>query len=169
MFIYVINYGDESATKISNVLTVLKTPHSIINPYDNPKQEFSHIILSGGPKHVYEPDHYYLADWIINCKQKVLAICYGMQLVAHTFGGEVIRMDNLEYGLVPIISRDGVKLHCMNRRDQVIKSPFEITEITDKGHIAAFTDYKKYWCFQYHPESYRFRDYEVFIRFLKLT
>lgn len=163
MFVYVINYGQQSAIKISNVLTVLKVNHLILNPDILPTQFFTHIILSGGPKHVYEVDHYHLADWIKEGSKPVLAICYGMQLVAQTFGGTVIRMKELEYGLVKVNN----KLRCMNRYDQVVDSPFEVTEWTDKGHIAAFTDYKKFWAVQYHPESYKYRDYQLFVNFLR--
>lgn len=163
MFVLIINYGQESVTKISNVLTVLQVSHLILDYNILPNQPFTHIILSGGPKHVYEADHYPLADWIIYCKQPVLAICYGMQLVAHTFGGTVIRMKELEYGLVLVNN----KLRCMNRYDQVIDSPFEVTEWTNKGHIAAFTDHEKFWAVQYHPESYKYRDYSIFINFFE--
>src|ERR1044072_1185406 len=55
------------------------------------------IILSGGPKWV-SGDNVPLADPAIFDIAPVLGICYGMQLIAHIEGGQVIRTDRREYG-----------------------------------------------------------------------
>jgi len=55
------------------------------------------IILSGGPNSVYG-DNVPLADPKIFDIAPVLGICYGMQLIAHIEGGEVIRTNRREYG-----------------------------------------------------------------------
>src|SRR5256885_10503492 len=55
------------------------------------------IILSGGPNSVYG-DNVPLADRRIFDIAPVLGICYGMQLIAHIEGGEVIRTNRREYG-----------------------------------------------------------------------
>jgi GMP synthase (glutamine-hydrolysing) len=55
------------------------------------------IILSGGPNSVYG-DNVPLADPAIFDIAPVLGICYGMQLIAHIEGGQVIRTDRREYG-----------------------------------------------------------------------
>ena len=60
------------------------------------------IILSGGPNSVYEEGspHVSQAVWdLIKTRQiPVLGICYGMQEMAHTLGGEVIKGLKHEYG-----------------------------------------------------------------------
>src|SRR5881398_3847451 len=55
------------------------------------------IILSGGPASVYEDD-VPTADPKLLEIAPVLGICYGMQLIAHIQGGQVIRTDRREYG-----------------------------------------------------------------------
>jgi len=55
------------------------------------------IILSGGPNSVYG-DNVPLADPAIFDIAPVLGICYGMQLIAHIEGGQVIRTNRREYG-----------------------------------------------------------------------
>ncbi|HYU52003.1 MAG TPA: GMP synthase (glutamine-hydrolyzing), partial [Gemmatimonadaceae bacterium] len=55
------------------------------------------IILSGGPNSVYG-DSVPLADPAIFEIAPVLGICYGMQLIAHIEGGQVIRTNRREYG-----------------------------------------------------------------------
>src|SRR5437764_9860843 len=55
------------------------------------------IILSGGPNSVYD-DGAPLADPDLLDVAPTLAICYGMQLVAHLSGGDVIGAGRREYG-----------------------------------------------------------------------
>ncbi|MCO6505579.1 MAG: gamma-glutamyl-gamma-aminobutyrate hydrolase family protein, partial [Snodgrassella sp.] len=55
------------------------------------------IILSGGPNSVYESD-YQANPEILNLGIPILGICYGMQWLAHTMGGEVSGGDQREFG-----------------------------------------------------------------------
>src|SRR5687768_15780176 len=55
------------------------------------------IILSGGPSSVYG-DGAQLRDKAVLDVAPVVGICYGMQLIAHISGGEVIRAGRREYG-----------------------------------------------------------------------
>src|SRR3569833_1224501 len=55
------------------------------------------IILSGGPNSVYE-DGAPLADPAILDIAPIFGVCYGMQLVAHISGGQVIAGGRREYG-----------------------------------------------------------------------
>ena len=60
------------------------------------------IILSGGPASVYDPDspHVDPSVWKLISKHDipVLGICYGMQEIAHVFGGEVSPSKDREFG-----------------------------------------------------------------------
>src|SRR5678809_1683993 len=55
------------------------------------------IILSGGPNSVYA-ENAPTADPALFDVAPVLGVCYGMQLIAHLLGGEVIRGGQRQYG-----------------------------------------------------------------------
>lgn len=75
-----------------------------ILPFDTPFEEvLGHgpkgLILSGGPSSVYDEGSPHLSESYhrdINCP--ILGICYGFQLLAADFGGEVRPSGNREYG-----------------------------------------------------------------------
>lgn len=166
-----IAFGDISCQKISRVLTRLNIDYRIVLPREIPKWQPTHIILSGGPKHVYEDDHDIMPQWVLNSGCPIFGICYGMQLIAKTFGGIVVAMPEKELGPVHVTEIiDGVQdthTRWMHRRDRVLTVPsrFHITGVTAKDHIASFTDYNKFWAVQYHPESLKCGDLSVFRRF----
>ncbi|HEY4937658.1 MAG TPA: glutamine-hydrolyzing GMP synthase, partial [Actinomycetota bacterium] len=56
------------------------------------------VILSGGPRSVYEPGAYQADPGIFDLGIPVLGICYGHQLMAKTLGGEVARAEAGEFG-----------------------------------------------------------------------
>ena len=56
------------------------------------------IILSGGPNSVYEPGAPTLPGAVLEAGVPVLGICYGLQLLAHTLGGQVAPSHEREYG-----------------------------------------------------------------------
>src|SRR2546430_5117481 len=56
------------------------------------------VILSGGPASVYEPGAPSVDPGIISGEFPVLGICYGMQLMAHLLGGDVVAEGKREYG-----------------------------------------------------------------------
>ena len=56
------------------------------------------LILSGGPSSVYDHDAPRCDRAILSMGLPVLGICYGMQWIAHTLGGKVVKADRREYG-----------------------------------------------------------------------
>src|SRR3712207_3939676 len=57
------------------------------------------VILSGGPSSVYDADAPKVAgDFFRKISAPILGICYGMQLVAAEFGGDVQPVATREYG-----------------------------------------------------------------------
>ena len=56
------------------------------------------IILSGGPASVTDEDAPRIDPGLLHLGVPVLGICYGMQLLAHLLGGEVVRGQQREYG-----------------------------------------------------------------------
>lgn len=170
-----VMFGKMSSKRIGYILNILGVNYKIVLPNEIPDFEPTHIILSGGPKHVYENDHYPMPKWVLETQCPVLGICYGMQIIAHTFGGIVNKMVEVEHGPVEITEiidkYQMTYVRWMNRNDRVFLVPniFDITAVTNQNHIAAFTDYKKWWAVQYHPESYKHGDINVFRRFLTQT
>ena len=168
-----VAFGSKSCGKISRALNRLNVSYKIVFPYEIPTFQPTHIILSGGPKHVYEIDHYPMPQWVLDSNKPVLGICYGMQLIAKTFGGTVIRMNEKEEGPVCVTEiingHQMMNTRWMNRYDQVVSIPriFNITGVTDKNHIASFTNNIRWWAVQYHPEAFKHGDLTVFKRFLQ--
>ena len=56
------------------------------------------IILSGGPSSVYDKDAPKCDPAVLSAGIPVLGICYGMQWIAKTLGGEVEPVERREYG-----------------------------------------------------------------------
>ena len=55
-------------------------------------------ILSGGPSSVYDAGAPQLPGYVLAAGRPVLAICYGMHLLAHALGGHVAASPEREYG-----------------------------------------------------------------------
>lgn len=172
--IVVVEYGNKSTVGICRILNHLMVQYMVVLPNEQPMFEPSHIILSGGPKHVYDVPPDSLPLWVLRAKCPVLGICYGMQLIAATLGGTVIRMSSYEKGPVDVtefIAHEQITTtRWMNHHDIVIALPstFYITGITPTNHIASFTDHIKWYAVQYHPEAENFIDLSLFQRFLDL-
>ncbi|GAB0172922.1 hypothetical protein NHP164001_09380 [Helicobacter trogontum] len=68
------------------------------------------IILSGGPASVYEEDAYKPDSGIFDLKIPILGICYGMQYIAHFFGGSVVKAEAQEFGraVLTILNKDPI-------------------------------------------------------------
>src|SRR5246127_129773 len=56
------------------------------------------LVLSGGPSSVYDADAPVCDAKVLQLGVPVLGICYGMQWLAHTLGGKVVRAEAREYG-----------------------------------------------------------------------
>ena len=126
------------------------------------------VILSGGPRSVYEENAPDLGpgilEWIIECRVPTLCICYGHQLVGAKLGGRVERGAKGEYGTatLTVLRQDPlfedtprVQKVWMSHVDQLVEPPpgalvLARTEATD---IAAFrlSEFPLYGV-QFHPE-----------------
>ncbi len=60
------------------------------------------LILSGGPRSVYDKDAFLPDPAIYNLGIPILGICYGLQLITHQLGGKVARGAKHEYGRAPL-------------------------------------------------------------------
>jgi GMP synthase (glutamine-hydrolysing) len=138
------------------------------------------IILSGGPSSVYD-DNVPSADRAILDIAPVLGICYGMQLVAHLEGGEVIGAGKREYGRAEITVLEagglfggfdkGEKLTAWaSHGDHVDAAPkgYHVTASSATVAIAGMRhDTKPVHCVQFHPEvAHTPRGREIISNFL---
>src|SRR5437879_8699331 len=84
-------------------------PHDI-TPAELRAKNVIGVILSGGPASVYDEGAPNVDPRVINGDFPVLGICYGMQLMAHILGGDVVAEGKREYGpdTVEIADRAGI-------------------------------------------------------------
>lgn len=130
------------------------------------------VILSGGPASVYDPEspHVHPDVWkyIDENKLPVLGICYGMQELAHTFGGQVSPSTEREFGRAFITMNEenaevaellfkGVN-HSqmwMSHGDKVTKMPdgfLKIAKTDNSEHAAIANPERLMFGLQFHPE-----------------
>jgi len=126
----------------------------------NPKA----LILSGGPSSVYHSSAPVCDPRIFDLDIPVLGICYGLQLLAGYFGGEVTTRKGGEYGLSRVQVQDHnlffrdvpAKINVwMSHRDQVTKLPVGWTVLAKSTNdiIAAMAEPKSQrYATQFHPE-----------------
>lgn len=122
------------------------------------------IILSGGPASVYEKDAYKPETGIFTLGIPVLGICYGMQYIAHFFGGEVAKSHAQEFGKahLEIIDSSGIfadiksdSMVWMSHSDKVIALPKGFMRLakSENSEICAIADLeRKIYAIQFHPE-----------------
>lgn len=100
--IIVLDFGSQYSQLIARRIRECRV-YSKIMPYhtmaaairaENPKG----IILSGGPSSVYSPNAPKCDPAIFELGIPVLGICYGLQLMIQTLGGEITRGKAREYG-----------------------------------------------------------------------
>lgn len=99
---------------------------SVIVPFDTPLTELKHygaIILSGGPNSVFEPNAPQVDPGLFESGLPILGICYGMQLMAHQCGGQVVGADHKEYGQTLItVDPNTALFHGMAEQQSVLMS-----------------------------------------------
>lgn len=129
----------------------------------NPKA----IILSGGPKSVYEEDAFTIDNDIFELGIPVLGVCYGMQLMAQNLGGKVeANPGNGEFGQTVLHQTDTAGLLfantpadqtvLMSHSDNVVALPegFVVAGGSDKTPIAAIVnDERRLYGVQFHAET----------------
>jgi len=100
--ILVLDFGSQYTQLIARRLRELSV-YSEIWPPDAPAEKIrarrpSGVILSGGPKSVSDAGAPKCDPALFELGSPVLGICYGMQLMAHTLGGQVAPAPQREFG-----------------------------------------------------------------------
>ena len=143
--------------------------YSEIVPYtisieDIKKKNPKGIIFTGGPASVYAENAPKCNPEIFELGIPVLGICYGMQLMAHTLGGNVQKANKREYGVTDVkCSTDSLLFKGLNIDNQFLMSHTDfvsnipegfvnIAKTTDCIHAAMQNEERKLYGIQFHPE-----------------
>ena len=127
------------------------------------KLEPAGVVLSGGPSSVYDPAAPVCDPNVLSLGVPVLGICYGMQWIAHTLGGQVQRAERREYGRAQLEIQNGSELFCgfphqlkiwNSHGDHVLALPpgFRVTGTTQNAVAAAEDSRRRIYAVQFHPE-----------------
>src|SRR4030067_1651195 len=99
--ILILDFGSQYPQLIARRIREMKV-FCEIYPYNSPVSDYPQnlkgIILSGGPSSVLDPRAPIASKQIYELGIPMLGICYGLQLIAHSLGGKVVRSKNREYG-----------------------------------------------------------------------
>ncbi len=164
----VLDFGSQFAQLIARRVRELNV-YSELLPHDTPMAELerrgvSAVILSGGPSSVYDADAPRADPALWSGRIPVLGICYGLQLMAHELGGEVVPSAKREYGpaTVAITDADGLFAGIereqpvwMSHGDSIVRPPegFRPTAQTDSSPYAGLADASRnLYGIQFHPE-----------------
>ena len=127
------------------------------------------IVLTGGPKSVFEENSLVIDKNIVNLGIPMLGICYGAQLIAHLEGGSVKTGSSKEYGRkdityseCPIFTDVAKNNVCwMSHTDYVAELPadYEVLAFTESCKIAGYGNIsKRIYGVQFHPEVVHTQD-----------
>ncbi|MBN2427637.1 MAG: glutamine-hydrolyzing GMP synthase [Deltaproteobacteria bacterium] len=125
------------------------------------------IVLSGGPKSVYDQGAPAVEEELFELGIPVLGICYGMQLMCRHFGGAVVPAGKREYGHAEVMSQgrpgplfegffvEGKNSVWMSHGDHVEKVPhqFEVIANSENAPVCAIQNIQgRQYGVQFHPE-----------------
>ncbi|NOX17942.1 MAG: glutamine-hydrolyzing GMP synthase [Chlorobi bacterium] len=166
--ILILDYGSQYTQLIARRIRESNI-YSEIHPHTFPVQKIKElkpkgIILSGGPLSVYDEGAPGVNDEIFSLGVPTLGICYGLQLIARSFGGSVEPARSREYGKAKIQLLNPTKLFddvrnnstvWMSHGDYINKAPdgFSITSRTENSPICSLADpLRNIYGVQFHPE-----------------
>src|SRR4029453_19222346 len=100
--ILILDFGSQYTQVIARRVRECQV-YSEIVPFDTPATEIAELkpnglILSGGPASVYDKGAPHLDPKIFSLGIPLLGICYGLMLMAHHLGGQVVFTGRREYG-----------------------------------------------------------------------
>ena len=166
--VVVLDFGSQFAQLIARRVRELNV-YSELLPHDTPMAELERrgaraVILSGGPSSVYDTDAPRADPALWSGRIPVLGICYGLQLMAHELGGEVLPSSRREYGPATVSLTDADGLFAgiereqpvwMSHGDSIVRPPegFRSTAQTDSTPFAGLADPdRNLYGIQFHPE-----------------
>ena len=167
--IIILDFGSQTTQLIGRRIRELNTFCEIMpyNKFPENDPEVIGVVLSGSPYSVYEERAFKLDFDKIRGKYPILGICYGAQLMAYTFGGNVEPEGTREYGRANLeYMEEGNEILkgfsensqvWMSHGDTITKLPegFRAIASTSTVKYAAYAaNDEKIWGVQYHPEVF---------------
>jgi len=167
--ILILDFGSQYSQLIARKIREIGVYCEIMS-YDSPKekiQDFSPkgIILSGGPKSVYQKNRYSIPNIVFDLHCPILGICYGMQILTLQLNGKVEKANIREFGntIVQIYKKSPILKNIpkdffqvwMSHTDNVIKIPKDFQKIasTKNSPYTIIENRKKnFYGIQFHPE-----------------
>jgi len=166
--ILILDFGSQYTQLIARRVRELKV-YCEIHPFLMPLAKIRKfgpkgIILSGGPRSVYEEGAPLLDPQVLELGVPVLGICYGIQLLSHLLGGRVVPAVSREYGRKTFTIFNFEDLFYglnpqetvwMSHGDMVAEAPpgFEIIGASDACPVGAIRHKeRRLYGVQFHPE-----------------
>lgn len=167
--ILVVDFGGQYNQLIARRIRDLNIYCEVV-PYNKALKELENrdnvegIIFTGGPNSVYEESAPKIEKEIFDKNIPILGLCYGMQIMAHTLGGEVVNAPKeREFGKTEIKTEAAEifknlkekETVWMSHVDRVEKVPagFEVIAHSKNCPVAAMAnEEKKLYALQFHPE-----------------
>ena len=181
--VLVLDFGGQYSHLIANRVRRLKVYSEIVLPSTAPADldGVKGLIFSGGPSSVYDAHQPPFDPAWFTVGLPTLGLCYGHQLIARHFGGEVGAAGQQEYGIAQLQIENPIGiLHdmgptervWMSHGDSVTRLPdgFVGLASTDSCPIAAMGDVERHiYGLQFHPEvTHTPRGMEILDNFLTL-
>ncbi|MEA1973472.1 MAG: glutamine-hydrolyzing GMP synthase, partial [Candidatus Cloacimonadota bacterium] len=166
--VLILDFGSQYTQLIAKNIRKMKIYCEIV-PFNISYEEVHNknpkaLILSGSPSSVSRKDAPFPDDRILELDIPILGICYGMQLITHLNGGEIIRSKKKEYGraTIQIEEHDSIFANLakqefvwMSHGDALKSLPKNFVRIafTDNSPFAAIKHTSKpIYALQFHPE-----------------
>src|SRR5512136_3287929 len=153
--VLILDFGSQYTQLIARKIRELGV-YSEIVPYATPlpairKEGPAALVLSGGPQSVYGKGAPHPDKGIFELGVPMLGICYGVQLMAHFLGGEVIPSKEREYGFAAlrVLDRTGLLSKVQDKQQvwmshgdrlECVPPGFRLTGRTANTHAAAIED-----------------------------
>jgi GMP synthase (glutamine-hydrolysing) len=177
--ILILDFGSQYTQLIARRVRELNT-YCEIHPYNKIPEitdSIKGVILSGSPFSVRDENAPKPDLSKFKGKLPLLAVCYGAQLLANNFGGEVLPSEIREYGRANLSFADnsdslfknisiGSQVW-MSHGDTIVKIPtnFKINASTPEVKVAGFKiDNEETYGIQFHPEVYHSSEGMIMLR-----
>jgi len=120
------------------------------------------IIISGGPSSVTDSNAPQLSKEIFNLDVPILGICWGMQFMNYSHGGEVKKLDKREDGVFEIDIQTSKLFKNLGKKENVLLTHGDsITKVSDEFNVISMSSgivaaiehkSKSIYGVQFHPE-----------------